>query len=202
MTSITGSYGLFNPVVINLEDRIPGEKRPHMKTTYEEIIDWGMRNIDECGFKCFDSKDYKKEGRTLSYPVDASEMDTHCWRCGYDGNIPIQKCHVIPWALGGPDIPANYRLLCEWCHDEGPNVKDYDAMDIWIRESAQIAGGKYNRYWKVRDMYSNVLQETSMHFGHKDITQSSKEWAVKETFKRLHKLDMIELNHLKPRVHF
>ena len=33
---------MFNPVVINLEDRIPGEKRPHMKTTYEEIIDWGM----------------------------------------------------------------------------------------------------------------------------------------------------------------
>ena len=42
-------------------------KRPDMKTTHKQIIEWGIKNIDERG-----------------YGVDASEMHSHCWRCGYE----------------------------------------------------------------------------------------------------------------------
>ena len=83
-----------------------------------------MRYIDECG-----------------YGVDASEMDTHCWRCGYERYT--ERCHVIPDALDGEDTPSNYRLLCPDCHIEAPNVNDPNEMDnrYGDTEYKEIIGG-------------------------------------------------------------
>ena len=51
-----------------------------MKTTKKQIVEWGMANINECG-----------------YGVDASEMSSRCWRCGYERET--ERCHVIPKSL-------------------------------------------------------------------------------------------------------
>ena len=137
-----------------------------MKTTKKQIVEWGMSNINECG-----------------YGVDASEMSSRCWRCGYERET--ERCHVIPKSLGGPDIPSNYRLLCSDCHHEAPNVNDPNAMDDWIRETCVSC---YDTYWKIRkqveDLMKDVIKDTSYHFGHSGLNESTKIWAQKELLKR------------------
>ena len=56
-------------------------KRPHMKTTHKQIVDWAMENINSkdsmFGEEWSDTlQKYVKWGE-VGYGVDASEMDTH-----------------------------------------------------------------------------------------------------------------------------
>lgn len=44
----------------------------------------------------------------------------------------LQRCHLVPHALGGPDSPANLVLLCGRCHGDAPDVGDADYMLRWI----------------------------------------------------------------------
>ena len=132
-----------------------------MLTTKKQIVEWGMKNINESG-----------------YGVDAADMHERCWRCGYVRET--QRCHVIPHSLGGPDIPSNYRLLCEECHHEAPNVNDPNAMDEWIRKTCVP---NYDTFWKYREILFDVVKETTHHFGHSNLNDSTRKWVEKE-FKR------------------
>ena len=44
----------------------------------------------------------------------------------------LQRCHLVPDAIGGPDGPRNIVLLCARCHAEAPDVGDADYMLRWI----------------------------------------------------------------------
>ena len=132
-----------------------------IRITKSQIVEWGMENIDECG-----------------WPVDATEMDTHCWRCGHER--VTQRCHVIPDSLKGKDIPSNYRLFCYDCHLEQPNVNDPNATDEWVR-STNI--GYYNLFWKLREVWWKLSDEISFHWG-EDVNRSTQEWKIKEFIKR------------------
>lgn len=48
-----------------------------------------------------------------------------------------KECHLIPDALGGKDEASNIVLLCDKCHEEGPNVDDPEIMWDWIKAYAQ-----------------------------------------------------------------
>ena len=128
------------------------------KTTKKQIVEWAIRNLDECGMGC-----------------DADEYHCRCWRCGYVRNT--ERCHVIPHSLGGPDEPYNYRLLCNDCHQEAPNVADPSAMDKWIRDTSVP---NYDTFWEMRGIMENIMKKTSTHFGHKGINDSTKEWVLEE----------------------
>ena len=134
-----------------------------MKTTKKQIVEWGMANINECG-----------------YGVDAADMATRCWRCGYERET--ERCHVIPKSLGGEDKPYNYRLFCHDCHLEQPNVNDYEATDKWVRKTCY---GFYDTFWEVRKITKEVLDETTIHWGQPGINESTKDWVVAEVNKRL-----------------
>jgi hypothetical protein len=132
-------------------------KRTANKTTKKEILEYHYENTDECGMG-----------------ADASEWNTHCWRCGHERNT--QKCHVIPYALGGEDIASNYVLLCEDCHSEAPNVNDKEFMMKWIKRTSISS---YNCYWDIRDIISNRMLEVSKHFGatrENILTTSTQQW--------------------------
>ena len=133
-----------------------------MKTTKKQIVEWGMLNIDECG-----------------YGVDAAEMHNRCWRCGYER--PTERCHVIPASLGGSDTPSNYRLLCHDCHLEAPNVADPDAMDKWIRDTCHST---YDDFWKEKDKQFSLIKKYSeqaiMHWGEKNFNSSTKKWIAEK----------------------
>lgn len=102
--------------------------REDIKTTKEEIVDYWVRVEDECGLS-----------------VDWSEALIRCWRCGYKANL--QRCHIIPYSLGGKDEPSNFVLLCSRCHIDAPNVESKTFMWDWIRANGTPL---YDTFWQIR----------------------------------------------------
>lgn len=44
----------------------------------------------------------------------------------------LERCHIIPHALGGSADPANLVLMCRECHVDSPDVADREFMLEWI----------------------------------------------------------------------
>lgn len=105
-------------------------KREPIKTKIEDIISYWKKYIDECDLS-----------------VDWSEAASHCWRCGCRKNL--ERCHIIPHALGGLDEPKNLVLLCKRCHSEGPNVTDVEIMWDWIKAYKVPS---YETFWTLKGM--------------------------------------------------
>jgi len=69
--------------------------------------------------------------------------ETTCWACGlwdgsewdgaYDEAAWLERCHLVPESLGGPNCSDNLVLLYERCHREMPNVDDRAGALEWIR---------------------------------------------------------------------
>jgi hypothetical protein len=88
--------------------------------------------------------DYWKVNNTISeleLNFDWSDADTHCWNCGDDKKekvgkkVKLERCHIVPHALGGKDEPANYVLLCHRCHYESPDSINPKYMWDWIKNN-------------------------------------------------------------------
>lgn len=116
-----------------------------MDTTHVEIIDYWSRNQDECGLA-----------------VDWAEAHELCWRCAHSRRL--QRCHIVPRALGGSEDPRNLVLLCAQCHAEAPNVVDPEFMWTWLRAHAVSF---YEMYW-----YERGFREFEFIFGRKPFAES------------------------------
>jgi len=103
-------------------------KRPAIKTSKKDIVDYWVKYQDECGLS-----------------VDWAEAKERCWRCGYETNL--QRCHIIPESLGGKDEPSNLVLLCSRCHIDAPNVESKTFMWDWIRANGTPI---YDTFWNIR----------------------------------------------------
>jgi len=99
-----------------------------MDTGIEEIADYWGNHSDECGLS-----------------VDWIDAKSLCWRCAHKRKL--QRCHIIPRALGGSEDPSNLVLLCAQCHSEAPNVNDSEFMWVWLRAHA---ADFYGTYWQNR----------------------------------------------------
>lgn len=53
-----------------------------------------------------------------------------CWACGMSRKV--ERCHIVPKALGGPLEAENIVLLCKSCHLAAPDVADPIEMWRWI----------------------------------------------------------------------
>ena len=144
-------------------------KRPYMKTTKKQIVDWCIKNIDEC-----------------HYPVDHTEMHSHCFRCGYQR--ATQRAHTVHWSTLDYDLkydsPEYYRLLCDECHRLAPNCTDEDAMDKWIIESSKEWNPHkfYETYWRNREVFHNVMNKIGTH-GFEELNEATCKWATEEMMK-------------------
>lgn len=49
----------------------------------------------------------------------------------------LERCHIIPKALGGPDTPDNLFLLCPSCHRESPDTISKEMFLSWIEMKRQ-----------------------------------------------------------------
>ena len=109
-----------------------------MKTTRRDIVEYWSQIEDECGLS-----------------VDWADAETHCWRCAEKANL--DRCHIVPRALGGSEHPSNLVLLCLKCHREAPNVSDPGFMWKWLRAHAVSF---YGTYWHKR-----AVQEFKLIYG-------------------------------------
>lgn len=113
-----------------------------MDTTHREIAEYWSKHQDECDLS-----------------VDWVEAEELCWRCA-QGRM-LQRCHIIPRALGGSEDPCNLVLLCGQCHTEAPNVADPEFMWTWLRAHATSL---YGTYW-----YNRGLREYEFIYGVKPL---------------------------------
>lgn len=148
--------------------------RKSIQTSIEEIVAYWTHHEDECGLS-----------------IDFSEAHERCWRCGCKRHL--ERCHIIPHALGGKDEPSNLVLLCKRCHLDNPNVLDKEIMWDWLRayavpfydtfwnlqgleEYKKIYAISMEQEWKVRNIkkketeefkiiLKEQLQKASYHFG-------------------------------------
>jgi hypothetical protein len=116
-----------------------------LSISHQEIVDYWVAREDECGLG-----------------VDWSEAHERCWRCGYKSRL--QRCHIVPKSLGGPNHPSNLVLLCGRCHREAPNVADPRFMWIWMRTTCVPF---YDLYWTTRGVH-----EFKRMFGRKPFTST------------------------------
>jgi hypothetical protein len=107
-----------------------------------QIVDYWCRVEDECGLG-----------------VDWSEAHERCWRCAYKARL--EKCHIVPASLGGPDTADNLVLLCGRCHREAPNHQDPRYMWRWLRATNVPL---YETYWTIRG-----FEEFEVMFGRRPL---------------------------------
>lgn len=66
-----------------------------------------------------------------------------CWRCSEIGKV--ERCHIIAHQFGGKDEPSNFVLLCKFCHEQAPDLKnDKEAIWDWIRATKKPF---YGQFW-------------------------------------------------------
>lgn len=84
----------------------------------ETSIDWGEPNCFACGW--------------WATRADEAPELWSVWN-----RAALDRCHLVPAALGGEDEPENLVLLCIQCHQDAPDVADPTYMLRWIerRES-------------------------------------------------------------------
>lgn len=102
-------------------------KREDIKTKKDDIIDYWIERVNECGLS-----------------VDWAEAGERCWRCGCESSL--HRAHIVPDALGGKDTPSNLVLLCPRCHAEAPNVDDSEIMWDWIKAYGVPF---YDTFWQI-----------------------------------------------------
>lgn len=82
--------------------------------------------------------------------------EPQCWACSYyahsweigslkawDKANGLDRCHVIPYALGGTDDPLNIVLMCAACHRDSPDHKDPQFLFDWMRRQPKRVQGKW-----------------------------------------------------------
>ncbi len=96
--------------------------------------------------------------------IDALEM---CWRCGCKRKL--QKCHIIPKALGGSDTSDNLIPLCADCHDEAPDCLDDSEVWDWIRSDHATT---YATFWLKKALEKSKVQFLEKHIHDKNKLKS------------------------------
>ena len=84
-----------------------------------ECIEW---NIPHC-FAC---------DRTS---IDPDDLKYDCVKNWDHARLPLERCHIIPLALGGIDHVSNIVLLCKSCHRLNPNSNDEELYWVWMRNT-------------------------------------------------------------------
>ena len=130
-----------------------------------------------------------------------------CWACGTWReswtawrDAALERCHIVPHALGGTNEASNFLLLCKDCHLDSPDTPHREAMLRWAHDRKPnpwgLSRGKVEAAQAiskavidhgldpdqfVTDVYSH-LEKCARHFG-KDGAEYSTgtvDWAIAE----------------------
>ena len=90
----------------------------------EVITDWGEPCCWACGKPIIG--DYEKN-RNREEKFDFKKL----WN-DIDVKSKLNRCHIVPGALGGEDVPENLFLLCEDCHEKSPDTMKANSFFRWV----------------------------------------------------------------------
>lgn len=103
------------------------------------------------------------------HPVIIDWYEPSCWACGrwthnekegemiekgdFKGlwNHPIynlERCHIIPSAIGGSDNVDNLFLMCHWCHKSSPDTSNPEYFFDWVMKRSWADTVKETPIWK------------------------------------------------------
>lgn len=93
------------------------------KNAIDVVVDW---HEPEC-WACRKFIDGIYDLKTYDKMTDAQ-----IWGSGVVRSY-LERCHIVPHALGGSDTdPSNYFLLCKKCHEEAPDTADRKNFLRWV----------------------------------------------------------------------
>ena len=140
--------------------------------TVSEMVAYWSQDEDECGLS-----------------VDWAEAHERCWACARKrGERNLERCHIIPRALGGSNSASNLVLLCSRCHKQAPNVSDPSSMWFWLRSRAVSI---YDTEWIMRG-----LEEFERLYGRKPI------WNLEQTLIQENIVSLVRKFKSKTIIHF
>lgn len=104
------------------------------------VEDWGEPMCWACGKRAI-------EGEALNHLLESAEIEgdfdyKRIWNNG-DVKKKLQRCHIIPAALGGADDPSNLFLLCTNCHYFSPDTTNPRSFFRWVARRRK--GGEFYR---------------------------------------------------------
>lgn len=113
--------------------------------------------------------------------IDVGEPS--CFACGWMATDPdlepvlwdvwnkamLQRCHLVPRALGGADTPSNLVLLCARCHREAPDVGHGEYMLRWIG-AHESWGALFIRELQAAMTRHDVAEHEVVAFNELDVT--------------------------------
>ena len=107
-----------------------------------EIYDYWASDEGQARVKRLERNHDIKLGEQLEADGLGAKAAAHCWACGVSvkgsythhggrGN-GLERCHVIPRAMGGDDRPSNFVLMCKGCHADNPDSRNADTFWAWF----------------------------------------------------------------------
>lgn len=95
------------------------------------IIDWAEPNCWACGRRAI--RDAKGEG-ALQEKCESENGEFDFQQMWNDSRVKsaLNRCHIVPAALGGKDEPPNLFLLCEECHMLSPDTTNPANFFRWV----------------------------------------------------------------------
>ena len=148
-------------------------------------------------------KDKMIHGQTVVYDKSAPE----CWACGLIVNdiedfsdlkslwnsigSSLQKCHIIPKALGGTYEEENIFLMCDNCHQEAPNTTSRDAFINWValKREDKLNHNPYKDFHNQVDKYCKFYKIEADDFCRYVAARDNSQIEAKTNTHGLHKLN-------------
>lgn len=114
--------------------------KPNGKNCIEVVEDWGEPRCWACG------RDAGKFHREAHYEewlaCDSEEGYIKIWNHKLVKK-DLNRCHIIPDALGGEDVPSNLFLMCPECHQLSPDTTNPNSFFRWVyRRKKTMYDGK------------------------------------------------------------
>lgn len=123
------------------------------KSIYEEWRDKVIkRSGDVTSLPCVEDDDI---AAVLEHEDDGKYC---CWACGASG-VTLNRCHIVPHALGGSDEPSNLFLMCEACHAESPDTANPASLMRWVwRKRRDMVFGEVHPRKFLEDVDEELVQ--------------------------------------------
>jgi len=95
-----------------------------------ECIEWDTPHCFACDRTAIDPEDLKYK---CSVPCELGKCN--CVKNWDKSRVVLEKCHIIPLALGGLDEISNIVLLCPECHRHNPNINNEELYWLWMKNT-------------------------------------------------------------------